>query len=204
MPDTLVSAPLALDIAAQDLLFRQARTPNSFTAEPVADEQLRAIYELIKWAPTAFNAQPLRVVLVRSDEARTRLIGHLSGSNAAKAESAPLVAILAADLRFELELPKVFPHFPGAKDTLFSDPATRQEAALSYAQLQVGYFILGVRAAGLGAGTMIGYDAAGIDRDFFPDGEHRVLTVVNIGRPGSDAWFPRLPRLAYEEVFSTV
>jgi 3-hydroxypropanoate dehydrogenase len=116
MPDALVAAPPALDIAAQDRLFRQARTPNSFTAEPVADEQLRAIYELIKWAPTAFNAQPLRVVLVRSDGAGARLIGHLSGSNAAKAESAPLVAILAADLRFDEELPKVFPHFPGAKD----------------------------------------------------------------------------------------
>jgi 3-hydroxypropanoate dehydrogenase len=204
MPDTLVSAPLALDIAAQDLLFRQARTPNSFTAEPVADEQLRAIYELIKWAPTAFNAQPLRVVLVRSDGARARLIGHLSGSNAAKAESAPLVAILAADLRFDHELPKVFPHFPGAKDAHFSDPATRQEAALSYGQLQVGYFIVGVRAAGLAAGPMIGYDAEGIDREFFPDGEHRVLTVVNIGKPGDDAWFPRSPRLAYDEVFSTV
>ncbi|HZP50555.1 malonic semialdehyde reductase [Actinocrinis sp.] len=204
MSETLVRAPLVLDDAAADLLFRDARTPNNFSSEPVSDKQLRAIYELIKWAPTAFNAQPLRVVLVRSAAAKDRLLRHLFGSNAEKARSAPLVAILAADLRFDQELPRVFPHFPQAKDVHFSDPATREEAALSYAQLQVGYFILGVRAAGLAAGPMIGYNASGIDLEFFPDGEHKVLTVVNIGKPGDDPWFQRLPRLEYEEVFSEV
>lgn len=204
MSETLVRVPLALDAAAQDLLFREARTPNTFSAEPVSDEQLRAIYELIKWAPTAFNAQPLRVVLVRSEDAKARLLPHLFGSNAEKARCAPLVAILAADLRFDRELPRVFPHFPEAKDVHFGDQATREEAALSYAQLQVGYFILGVRAAGLAAGPMIGYNAAGIDAEFFPDGEHKALTVVNIGKPGDDPWFERLPRLRYDEVCWTV
>jgi nitroreductase len=204
MPETLVRSPLALDDAAADLLFREARTPNTFSSEPVSDEQLRAIYELIKWAPTAFNAQPLRVVLVRSPEAKARLLPQLFGSNAEKARCAPLVAILAADLRFEQQLPRLFPHFPEAKDVHFGDPATREEAALSYSQLQVGYFILGVRAAGLAAGPMIGYNATAIDLEFFPEGQHRVLTVVNIGKPGDDPWFQRLPRLEYEEVFSTV
>ncbi|MGH6656848.1 MAG: malonic semialdehyde reductase [Actinocrinis sp.] len=204
MPDTLVSAPLVLDAAAQDLLFREARTPNTFDPEPVTDSQMRAIYELVKWAPTAFNAQPLRGVLVRSDQSRARLLPHLSGGNAARAQQAPLVAILAADLRFDLELPRIFPHAPQVKDVQFGDPAVREEAALSYTQLQIGYFILGVRAAGLAAGPMIGYDAAGIDRDFFPDGEHRVQAVVNIGKPGAEPWFQRSPRLEYDEVFSTV
>jgi 3-hydroxypropanoate dehydrogenase len=203
MPDTLVSAPLALDTAAQDLLFREARTPNTFDPEPVTDSQMRAIYELIKWAPTAFNAQPMRVVLVRSDEAKARLIPHLFGSNATKAQSAPLVAILAADVRFDRELPRLLPHAPQTAQAQFGDPAVREEAALSYTQLQVGYFILGVRAAGLAAGPMIGYDDAAIDRDFFPDGEHRVLSVVNIGKPGVEPWFGRSPRLEYEEVFRT-
>ena len=204
MPETLACAPIVLDAAAQDLLFRQARTPNTFTAEPVTDEQLRAIYELIKWAPTAFNAQPLRVFLVRSAHARARLIDQLFGSNAAKAECAPLVAILAADLHFHEALPRLFPHFPAAKDVHFADLETREQSALSYAQLQVAYFILGVRAAGLAAGPMIGYDPDALDREFFGDGRHRALAVVNIGRPGEDAWFPRLPRLEYEDVFSTI
>ena len=55
---------------AQDLLFREARTANTFTDEPVSEEQVRAIYDLAKWAPTSMNNQPLRIVLVRSPEAR--------------------------------------------------------------------------------------------------------------------------------------
>jgi 3-hydroxypropanoate dehydrogenase len=197
-------ATLQLDPAAQDLLFREARTANKFTDEPVTDEQVRAIYELVKFAPTSMNQQPLRMVLVRSDEARAKLVGHLSDGNKAKTAAAPLVAILAADVNFHDELPKVFPHFPGAKAMFEDDAAAREEVARFNALLQVGYFILGVRAAGLAAGPMTGFDAAGIDRDFFSDGEHRTLAVVNIGRPAAEgAWFDRLPRLDYDEVVST-
>ncbi|MER5426776.1 malonic semialdehyde reductase [Streptosporangium roseum] len=193
---------LALSSEAQDLLFREARTANTFTDEPVGDEQMRAIYDLVKYAPTAMNQQPLRVLLVRGPEARERLVGLMSPGNRAKTAAAPLVAILAADLDFHEELPKVFPHFAGAKD-LFADEAARAQSARFNATLQVGYFILGVRAAGLAAGPMAGYDAAGIDKEFF-DGDHTVLAVVNIGRPGENAWFDRLPRLSYDEVVTTV
>lgn len=193
---------LALSAEAQDLLFRDARTANTFTDEPVGDEQMRAIYDLVKYAPTAMNQQPLRVLLVRGPEARERLVGLMSPGNQAKTAAAPLVAILAADLDFHKELPKVFPHFAGAKD-LFADEARRTRSAMFNATLQVGYFILGVRAAGLAAGPMAGYDAAGIDKEFF-DGDHTVLAVVNIGKPGENAWFDRLPRLAYDEVVTTV
>ncbi|MFD8526055.1 malonic semialdehyde reductase [Streptosporangium canum] len=193
---------LALSAEAQDLLFRDARTANTFTDEPVGDEQMRAIYDLVKYAPTAMNQQPLRVLLVRGSEARGRLVGLMSPGNQAKTAAAPLVAILAADLDFHEELPRVFPHFAGAKD-LFADEARRTRSAMFNATLQVGYFILGVRAAGLAAGPMAGYDAAGIDKEFF-DGDHTVLAVVNIGKPGENAWFDRLPRLAYDEVVTTV
>ena len=64
---------LVLDPAAQDLLFREARTANTFTDEPVTDEQVQAIYDLVKYGPTAFNQTPLRITLVRSAEARERL-----------------------------------------------------------------------------------------------------------------------------------
>ena len=190
---------LDLDRDAQDLLFRSARTANTFTDEPVTDEQLRAIYDLVKYAPTSMNNQPLRAVVVRSDEARARLVEQMFDGNKAKTATAPAVVILAADVNFHDELPRVFPHFPGARD-VFADEALREHSARFNATIQVGYFILGVRAAGLAAGPMTGFDAAGINREFFPDGEHRVLAVVNIGKPGPDAWFARSPRLDYEDV----
>ncbi|MFD0276560.1 malonic semialdehyde reductase [Kitasatospora sp. NPDC127111] len=195
---------LVLDAAAQDLLFREARTANTFTDEPVSEEQIQAIYELVKFGPTAFNQQPLRVVLVRSAEGRERLVQHMADGNKAKTAAAPLVAILAVDNEFHEELPTQLPHFPQAKDMFFSERPVREASATLNGALQAGYFIIGVRAAGLAAGPMTGYNAEGINKEFFPDGEHSVLAVVNIGKPGEDAWFPRSPRLAYDEVVTTV
>ncbi|MEV4556930.1 malonic semialdehyde reductase [Kitasatospora sp. NPDC049285] len=195
---------LALDAAAQDLLFREARTANTFTDEPVSDEQVQAIYDLVKFGPTAFNQQPLRVVLVRSTEARERLVQHLADGNKAKTLTAPLVAILAADNEFHEELPEQLPHFPQAKDMFFSERPVREASATLNGALQAAYFIIGVRAAGLAAGPMTGYDAQGLNKEFFGDGEHSVLAVVNIGKPGEEAWFPRSPRLSYEQVVTTV
>lgn len=198
-------AELELDAAAQDLLFRQARTANKFTAAPVTDAQLQAIYDLVKYAPTSMNQQPLRAVVVRSAEARAALVSHLSEGNKAKTAAAPAVVILAADVNFHDEFHKTFPHFPGARDLFAGDDEAREQTAKFNAALQVGYFILGVRAAGLAAGPMTGYDAAAIDAEFFPDGEHRVLAVLNIGQPAAEgAWLGRLPRLDYDEVVRTV
>ena len=190
---------LALSPEAQDLLFREARTANTFTDEPVTEEQIAAIYDLVKYAPTAMNAQPLRVLLVRSGEARERLLKHMADGNRDKTANAPLVAVLAADTEFHEHLPRTFPHFPGAKD-VFADDAAREQAARFNATLQAGYFFLGIRAAGLAAGPMGGFDAAGIDAEFFEGTRWKSLVVVNIGRPGENAWFDRLPRLEQDEV----
>jgi len=190
---------LELSPEAQDLLFREARTANTFSDEPVTDEQIAAIYELVKHGPTAMNNQPLRIALVRQGEARERLLKHMAEGNREKTAAAPLVAILAADTDFHENLERTFPHFPGAKD-LFADDAARDQAARFNATLQIGYFLVGVRAAGLAAGPMGGFDAAAVDADFFEGTALRSLLVVNIGRPGENPWFDRLPRLAHDEV----
>jgi len=192
-----------LDPTAQDVLFRAARTANAFSDEPVTDDQVQALYDLVKWAPTSMNSQPLRLVLVRSDEARTRLLTHMSPGNRAKTESAPLIAVLAADTEFHEHLPELFPHAPQAKD-FFADAAARERAARNGAMLQAGYFILGVRALGLAAGPMGGYDANGLDADLLAGTTLKSIMVVNIGQPAENAWFDRLPRLEYDEVVTTL
>lgn len=193
---------LALHPAAQDLLFREARTANTFTAQPVTEEQIRAVYDLVKYAPTAYNQSPLRVVLVRSASARERLADLMAEGNRPKTATAPLVAILAADNEFHDELPALLPHFPQARDLFFADRMVREESALLNATLQAAYFILGIRAAGLAAGPMTGFDFPGVQKEFLDD-DHTPLMVVNIGRPGPDAWYPRSPRLPYEQVVTT-
>ncbi|MGW1774102.1 malonic semialdehyde reductase [Streptomyces sp. NPDC002104] len=194
---------LVLDAAAQDLLFREARTANTFSDEPVTEEQVQAIYDLVKFGPTAFNQTPLRITLVRSPEARERLVKHMAQGNQAKTSAAPLVAILSADNEFHEELPQLLPHFPQAKDAFFSERPVREQSALVNSALQAAYFIIGVRAAGLAAGPMTGLDFAGVQKEFL-DADHTPLMVINIGKPGEDAWFPRSPRLEFDQVITTV
>ncbi|POM23344.1 putative malonic semialdehyde reductase RutE [Actinomadura rubteroloni] len=194
---------LALDAAAQDLLFRTARTANAFTDEPVTDEQLRAILELVKWGPTAMNSQPLRIIAVRSPEARERLVANMAEGNKAKTAAAPLTLIVAADAAFHEHLPVVFPIKEGARDALEASPGRPAMARLNTA-IQLGYLIVGIRAAGLAAGPMGGFDAAGVKRDFLAGTDQEAIAVVNIGRPGPDAWHDRLPRLEHDQVVTTV
>ncbi|MGW2602631.1 malonic semialdehyde reductase [Streptomyces klenkii] len=195
---------LALDSAAQDLLFRDAHTASAFADEPVTDEQIQAIYDLVKYAPTAFNQSPLRIVLIRSAEARERLAPLMADGNRDKTMAAPLVAILATDNEFHEELPALFPHFPQAKDVFFAERPVREQSATANGSLQAGYFILGIRAAGLAAGPMTGFDFAGVQKEFL-DGDHTPLMIVNIGKPAEEgAYRPRSPRLSYEQVVTTV
>ena len=193
---------ITLQPEAQAQLFLDARTANSFTDEPVTDEQLQAIYELAKFPPTAANTQPLRILFVRPGEGRERLVGHMSEGNQEKTRNAPMVAVLAADADFHEFIPKVFPIRPEMRDGFAADPQGREQMARFNATLQIGYFLLAVRAAGLAAGPMAGFDAAGVDKEFFADSSWKSLLVVNIGKPGENAWFDRLPRLDYDEVVS--
>ncbi|MFE3630783.1 malonic semialdehyde reductase [Streptomyces goshikiensis] len=195
---------LVLDSAAQDLLFREARTVGSFSDEPVTEEQVQAIYDLVKYGPTAFNQTPLRITLVRSPEARERLVRHMAEGNKAKTAAAPLVAILSADNEFHEELPQLLPHFPQAKDVFFAERPVREQSALLNTALQAAYFIVGVRAAGLAAGPMTGADFAGLQKEFLDD-DHTPLMVVNIGKPSDEpAAFARAPRLEFDQVVTTV
>lgn len=195
---------LALDPAAQDLLFREAHTAYTFSDEPVSDEQIREVYELVKYAPTAFNQSPLRVTLVRSPEARERLLPHMSEGNRPKTSTAPITAVLSVDLHFHERLPELLPHAPHIKDAVYSEAETREKHGSFNASLQAGYFILGIRAAGLAAGPMSGFDRDGVDKEFFGDGRQKSLLVVNIGKPGEDAFRPRSPRLSSEDAVTTV
>jgi 3-hydroxypropanoate dehydrogenase len=189
-----------LDETGRALLFTQARTVNTFASTPVTDEELHAVWALAKWAPTAANLQPLRVLYVRTPEGKARLVEHMNDGNKAKTESAPVTAVLAYDTRFHEHVPTVFPARPEMQDVFEQNVAMRESTGEFNAKLQAGYFVLAVRAQGLAAGPMAGFDADGVDREFFPDGRWRSLLVVNIGHPGDAPWFDRQPRLEHEDV----
>ena len=195
---------LTLDAEAADLLFREARTANTFSDVPVTEEQARAIFELAKMGPTAMNLQSLRVTWVRSPEARARLVDCMGGNNKAKTSTAPLVAVLSADPNWHEHLPVTFAHAEGLKEAFDDQEETRTAMARDNAFLAAGYFIMAVRAAGLAAGPMSGFDAAAVDAAFNAATGHKAIMVVNIGRPGENPWFDRLPRLDWDDATITV
>jgi 3-hydroxypropanoate dehydrogenase len=196
--------PGQLNAEGRAIMFTEARTANSFAPIPVSDEELAGIWGLAKWGPTAANTQPLRVVFVRTPEGRDRLLPHMNEGNRDKTASAPAVAILARDTQFHDHIPTVLPFRPEMRDVLEENEDMRQGMGTYNAALQAGYFIMAVRASGLAAGPMGGFDAAGVDAEFFPDGRWASTLVVNIGHPGADPWFERLPRLDHEAVVDWV
>jgi 3-hydroxypropanoate dehydrogenase len=187
-----------LDDRALDQLFRDARTRNGWADTPVTDEEIRAIYDLFKWGPTAVNSTPARILWIKSEAAKARLAPHLSGNNRGKTMKAPVVAIIGYDLGFPEKLIKLFPHAPGAKDW-FGDEAVLQQTAFRNGSLQGAYLIIAARALGLDAGPMSGFDNAGVDAEFFAGTSIKSNFIVALGHGTDENLFPRLPRLAFEE-----
>jgi len=201
----LEAAPLSIGDDVADLLFREARTVNAFADDGVPDGAVRAAYDLVRWGPTAMNAVPLRLLLVRTPEARARLAAHMSEGNRDRVLAAPLTIVAAADTNFHRHLAMLAPHAVGMVDTFEGDAGSRTGLARQSGLIQVGYLITGLRAAGLHVGAMGGYDAAGIDTEFFADNGWQSLLVLNVGQPAvEDATRPRAERLAFADVARTV
>jgi len=188
----------ALPAAALDTLFRTARTFNQFLDIPVSDGTLREIYDLVKWAPTTANASPGRFVFVRSPEAKARLKPALSPGNADKTMAAPVTVIVAHDLAFYENLPRLFPHtdarswFVGKTDHILT-------SAFRNGSLEGAYFILAARASGLDCGPMSGFDNAKVDAAFFPDEKWKSNFLINLGYGDKATLYPRNPRLEFGE-----
>ena len=200
---TIAHDEAVIDTSAVDAIFAEARTANTFTGE-VTDDQARAIYELTKFGPTAFNSQPLRVTYVRSAEARATLVETLANGNRAKTATAPLVAILSYDTSWQEQWDNFLPGYNAPKAMYDADPGLAAATGNNNAHLQAGYFILAVRSLGFSAGPMTGADFTAIDAAFFPDGGQKSFLVVNIGQPANDAWGAAKPKFAYDDVVRTV
>jgi 3-hydroxypropanoate dehydrogenase len=174
------------------------RTVNAFEDVEVTAEQMRGIYDLTKMGPTAFNSQPLRIVWVPRGEARERLVSHMSSGNKAKTEAAPMVAVLAMDEKWHHRFADFLPARPQIGQMYLDDEDFASAAGRDNAFIQVGYFVMAVRAMGLAAGPMTGFDAAGVNEDLLAERGLRSLVVVNIGK-GVEPEHGRGPRFSFED-----
>jgi len=199
-------------ITASDLdtLFRTARTHSAFLDRPVTDETLQQLYELMKWGPTSANCTPARILFLRTPAAKERLKPALAPGNLEKTMKAPVTAIIAHDLEFYEQLPKLFPAAPAMKDHYVGNAAATEAAAFRNGSLQGGYFILAARSLGLDCGPMSGFDNAKVDAEFFTPasgaaegfiggGNVKSNFLCNLGYGDATKLRPRGPRLTFAE-----
>lgn len=192
---------MRIDDQALDQIFRKARSINVWLPTPVTDDELRALYDLMKWGPTSANCSPARILFLRTQAAKERLRPALSAANQDKTMSAPVVAVIANDTRFYEHLPVLFAHNQTARSWFEGDDkkAVADVTAMRNGTLQGAYLIVAARAIGLDCGAMSGFDNAAVDREFFPDGRLKTNFICNLGHADPDKIMPRNPRLAFEE-----
>jgi 3-hydroxypropanoate dehydrogenase len=187
----------SLPQAALQQLFLDARTVHAFKPVPVSDATLHALYDLLKWGPTAFNGQPARFVFVRSVEAKEKLKPALSPGNVAQTLGSGVTVIVAQDTRFYEHLPEQNPAF-NAKPLFENNAALAETTAFRNSTLQGAYLILAARALGLDAGPQSGFDTEVVNQAFFPDGRYKANFMVNLGVADTAGTYPRGPRLAFD------
>ena len=205
-----------VNTTAMDILFRTARSHMAWQPRPVTDDTLRELYDLLKWAPTSANASPARFAFLRSKEAKERLRPALAPLNVEKTMTAPVTVIVAYDLKFYEQLPKLFPHNAGMVKLFQGNPELLEATAKRNSSLQGAYLILAARALGLDCGPMSGFDQTKVDKQFFaagkpcfgceqgffPEGHVKTNFLCNLGYGDPSALHPRLPRLAFDEACS--
>ena len=187
-----------LNDAGLDLLFRQARTYSAWRDKDVSDVLLQAIYDLTKMAPTSANCSPMRVLFLRSKEAKEKLRPALTEGNVAKTMAAPVTAVVAYDMDFHEQLPKLFPH-TDARSWFVGNESLIEETAIRNGTLQGAYLIVAARALGLDCGPMSGFDRDLVDRTFFPDGRVKSNFLCNLGHGDEAGLRPRSPRFGFDD-----
>jgi 3-hydroxypropanoate dehydrogenase len=195
---------MVLNDEGLDLLFRKARTHNAWLDKPVDDALLRQVYDLTRMGPTSANMCPLRVVFVKSPEAKERLKPALDPGNVAKTMAAPVTAVLGMDVHFYEQLPKLFPHADARAWFKDLPDSVLEYIALRNSSLQGAYFLLAARALGLDCGPMSGFDNAKVDAAFFPGTTVKSNFLCNLGYGDASKLFPRSPRLDFEEACQIV
>lgn len=189
--------PLSPEAMGQ--LFTAARTHNGWLDRDVPDDLLEHAVNYAKWGPTSANCSPMRIVFVRSREAKARLAPAMAPNNLDKTMAAPATAIVGYDLDFAEHLPHLYPATDARAWFLGNEPLI-EETAFRNGTLQAGYFLLALRALGLDAGPMSGFDKAKVDAEFFAGTRVKSNFLVNIGYGDATKLYPRGPRLAFDEM----
>ncbi len=138
----------------------------AFSEEKISEDDIMAIIEAAKYAPSCFNEQPWRFIVADDDEKLEKMRGVLVESNQVWANAAPvLIAILSQ---------KVFSY--NGKDNFWNmfDTGTAW-----------GYLSLEAHRRGLATHAMGGFSRSKLREVFGVSDNHEIICVVALGKPGN-------------------
>lgn len=195
----------------------ERRATNHFKNDPVPDEYLNAILQLAAQAPSGYNLQPWRFIVVRDEANRKRL--QQVAFNQPKVAEAPVI-IIAVGMKEE---------WKETADEVFKEGAQRGAGdpaqVEAYKQQAIGFIssmdlamwvnrhttiavttmMIAAEAYGFDTAPMEGFDAAGVKREFNLPEEAEVVALLAIGRAAApDKAYPgRFPlnRIVFAESY---
>ncbi len=198
-----------------DALIEQRYSANHFDAtRHVDDVTLTELLRLATLAPSAFNAQNRRFVVASSVKAKERLLRHANGQDKVVHAAATVVVVgrlaphatLAAALQpsvdagvIDADLQATLVHYA---DAMYRDqPQNQRDEAIRSASLSAMTLMLAAQGAGLVSCPMIGFDAAGVHREFGLGNDEIPVMLVAIGHAAAGNW-PQKPRLPLADVLA--
>lgn len=182
----------------------QRRSIRAYEPVPIPREDMEEILDVVRRAPSAFNVQPWRFVVVETPELKERLAA--AAFNQRQVHSAPAVIVLYTDMKSSLENlgsvvhPGLGPEQQEATQrtirSMFAKQSEdeRETWAQGQGYIALGYLLLAAEARGYRTSPMAGFDPAAVKALLDLPENARIPALVAIGR-GAEEGFPqhRLP-----------
>ena len=175
------------------------RSIRTFAASSITTEDIATILDTVRLAPSAFNVQPWRFVVVESPDVKDKLAE--AAFNQRQVSSAPAVIVLYTDMQDALEHIEdvVHPNYDEAAATktaatvrgIFAkkSEAEREQWGAEQGNIALGYLLLIAEAHGYQTSPMAGFDAEKVKQLLGLPSHVRVPALVAIGR-GVEEGFP--------------
>ena len=162
---------------------RRRWSPRAFAATALTTDELGALLEAARWAPSCFNDQPWRFLVTRQGQAGwQRLLECLTPGNRLWCERVPVLMLSVAVPRFR---------HSGAENR-----HAGHDVGMASAQMA-----LQAQALGLAVHFMAGFDRQRARTAFAVPAEHEPMAAIAVGHPGGGDELPealrvreRLPR----------
>ncbi|MBN2908805.1 nitroreductase family protein [Polycladomyces sp. WAk] len=168
------------------------RSIRKYAQEPIPREDIEEMLRLASLAPSAWNIQPWRFIVVMDPEKKREL--HLAANRHPQVKSAPVVIILTSDMEDAIAHIEecIHPDMPEEgkqwlKETIpkvFGAQSAEQRGQWGVAQSNIvlGYLLIAIRSLGYDSSPMYGYNPERIRQLFDLPSHVQIPAIIAIGK----------------------